>query len=106
MSSLPRYECYVADHVCCVLYLSDFCTIQHNKHQTAPKFYVCHHRDTIRRVENGEKRSTVADKLKIHQDMLSTLLRNESDINKKALEKAHSTSQRVRLLPGYDNGST
>lgn len=98
MGSQPRYQCYVSDHVCRLLYLSEFCTFQHNKRQTST-FAV--KEDIIRHIENGRKRSTVADKLKVPRGMLSTLPQNKSDIKKNTAEKAHSTSWRARL-PAYD----
>lgn len=102
MGSLPNYQSYTADHVHCVRYLSNFCTLQTmsvKQHQTL----TCASKENIVwHIKNWEKRTTVADKLKSLQSTLSVLLQNKSDIKKKATEKAHFTSQRVRL-PAHDD---
>lgn len=51
--------------------------------------------EIIKRIEKGEKKSSVADAYSIPRSTLSTLLKNKSDIKVKAAGK-HSDAQRVR----------
>ncbi|KAH7953721.1 hypothetical protein HPB49_011679 [Dermacentor silvarum] len=52
--------------------------------------------EVIQRVENGEKRSSVAEACDIPRSTLGTLLKNKSDIKAKAEQNQHSGARRVR----------
>lgn len=52
--------------------------------------------EAIQRVENGEKKSSVAEALGLPRSTLSTLLKNKSDIKAKAEQNQHSGARRVR----------
>ncbi|XP_064462024.1 tigger transposable element-derived protein 6-like [Ornithodoros turicata] len=55
----------------------------------------------IRRVEHGEKKSSVADAFSIPRSTLSTILKNKAEIKVKASEQNRSGTCRVRA-PAYD----
>lgn len=52
--------------------------------------------EAIQRVENGEKKSSVAEAFGIPRSTLSTLLKNKGDIKAKAEKSQHSGAWRVR----------
>lgn len=52
--------------------------------------------EVIQRVENGEKKSSVAEALGMPRSTLSTLLKNKSDVKAKAELNQHSGAWRVR----------
>lgn len=52
--------------------------------------------EVIQRVENGEKKSSVAEALGMPRSTLSTLLKNKSDVKAKAELNQHSGARRVR----------
>lgn len=58
--------------------------------------------DIIRRVEQGEKESSVVDAFGITRNTLSTLLRNKADIKANAAEQSRSGARGVRI-PAFEN---